>query len=111
MFKGTIESRTRIDVAKDHESWLKEARKSCLGEQESQVEKVPEKVIHQIAKYEEVDLKAYRDKSKDSVKISTPRSVNSLLLLNTICIVFLFFYLRYLNSRINEINYPGHNYN
>ena len=107
MFKGTIESRTRVDVAKDHEAWLKEARRKCLNEQETTVEKAPEKIIHQIAKYEEVDLKAYRDKSKDSVKISSPRSVNSLLLLNTVCIVFLFFYLRYLNYRINEIAYPS----
>jgi VAD1 Analog of StAR-related lipid transfer domain/GRAM domain len=103
MLRSTIESRSKVDVTKDHENWLREARKKCLNEQEPSTEKPPDRIIHQIAKYEEVDLKAYREKSKDAIKISSPSSINSLLVLNTMLIVFLLFYLRYLNSRINEI--------
>ena len=103
MFKSTIESRTKNDVPRDHDAWLKEARKRCLNEQESVIEKVPEKIIHQIAKYEEVDLKASREKSKDSIKAASYTSVNNLIIFNTVCIVLLFLYLRYLNKRINEL--------
>lgn len=103
MFRGTIESRTKQDVPKDHEAWLKEARKRCLHEPEAPAEKLPEKVVHQIAKYEEVDLKAYREKSKESIKISSPSSINSLLIINTMGIIFIIFYLRYLNLSINEL--------
>lgn len=110
MFRGTIESRTKTDVPKDHEAWLKEARKRCFAEQENAAEKPPEKVIHQIAKYEEVDLKAYREKSKDNIKISSPSSINSLMIINTVCIVLLYFYLRYLNGRVNEIYYYEQNH-
>jgi len=60
-----------------------------------------ERQIHQIAKYEEVDLKEYRKKSK--LMKGSPDSVNSLLLLNAICLVLLFFYLRHLNMRINSL--------
>ena len=105
MFRGTIESRTKVDVPKDHEVWLKEAKKKCLNETEAPVDKPPEKAIHQIAKYEEVDLKAYREKSRDSIKISSPSSINSLLLINTSLIIILLFYLRYLHTRINEVYY------
>ena len=106
ILRSTIESRSKVDVAKDHETWVKEAKRKCLSDQEIVPEKPqPERVIHQIAKYEEVDLKAYSEKKKEKLKISSPSSINSLLLLNTIGIVILFFYLRYLNSRINDITY------
>lgn len=106
ILRSTIESRSKVDVAKDHETWVKEAKRKCLSDQEIIPEKPqPERVIHQIAKYEEVDLKAYSEKKKEKVKISSPSSINSLLLLNTIGIVILFFYLRYLSSRINDITY------
>lgn len=110
MFRGTIESRTKSDVPKDHEIWLKEARRRCLNEAEAPVEKGPEKVIHQIAKYEEVDLKAYREKNRDSVKISSPSSINSLLILNTSLIIILIFYLKYLHGRINEIQFSTYDH-
>ena len=103
MFKSTIETRTKVDVAKDHEIWLKEARKKCLNEQETTSEKPQEKIIHQIAKYEEVDLKAYREKSKDSIKSHSATNVNRLMIFNCVAIFLLFFYLRYLNRRINEL--------
>lgn len=108
MFRGTIESRTKSDVPKDHENWLKEARRRCLNETETPADKGPEKVIHQIAKYEEVDLKAYREKNRDSVKISSPSSINSLLILNTSLIIMLVFYLKYLHGRINDIYFITH---
>jgi hypothetical protein len=79
-----------------------------LNETETPADKGPEKVIHQIAKYEEVDLKAYREKNRDSVKISSPSSINSLLILNTSLIIMLVFYLKYLHGRINDIYFITH---
>lgn len=98
MFKGTIESRTKTDVTRDVEGWLRAARSKCLGEAQSSQEE--EKQVHQLAKYEEVDLKAYRDKVQKTVPAS--KGLNSLMLLNFLCIVLLIFYLRHLHSRIND---------
>lgn len=101
MFRSTIETRTKADAGKDIENWFKNAKSKCFPESSTAEKPVVEKQIHSVAKYEEVDLIEYQKKNK--IIKSNPESVNSLLLLNAICLVLLFFYIKHLNARINNL--------
>jgi hypothetical protein len=106
MFRSKIESRTKSDVTKDMEQWFKEAKKRCLGDQPTPppVEKPAEKQIHQIAKYEEVDLRTFQKKSQ--IKSGIQATAKNILIANTVLVLLLFFYLRYLHTRLNELSFP-----
>lgn len=104
IFKGKIESRTHQDVAKDVEAWVSEIKLRKLIQESAPVPLplVPDQV-HQIAKYEEVDLKKYQ-KRTNSLNVAPIRSTQSWMLYGNFVMLFVaFLYLGYLHSKLNSL--------
>jgi hypothetical protein len=104
IFKGTIESRTHTDVAKDVEAWVTEVKSRKLIQESAPVPvPAPPEQVHLIAKYEEVDLKKYRKRSMN-LAVAPIRVTQSWLLYGNffvLCVALL--YLSYLHSKLNSL--------
>jgi hypothetical protein len=102
IFKGKIESRTYADVTKDVEAWVTEVKSRKLIQETAPVPvPVASDQPHQIAKYDEVDLKKYQ-KRASSLSVTPVRSVQmNLMYANCGLLLVAFLYLVYLHSKLN----------